>query len=154
MINPGLCNLYYIYYATFLFYLITRILCFFFVSSRLIQLSIRKYGGMSGVSSTMPSIPPSVSQSNSFSNSSSLSKSVRNEAMKVLEIKGNDDAYTLDVNQPFNVRRTESGGFSCKLSNWMKKETMILLLMRYSPIMLPKNETTPYTLGICWIGLE
>ena len=68
---------------------------------------------MSGVSSTMPSIPPSVSQSNSFSNSSSLSKSVRNEAMKVLEIKGNDDADTSDVNQPFNVRRTESGGFRC-----------------------------------------
>mmetsp|Transcript_36615 Transcript_36615/g.42089 ORF Transcript_36615/g.42089 Transcript_36615/m.42089 type:complete len:905 (-) Transcript_36615:314-3028(-) len=79
---------------------------------------IRKYGGISGIPASMPSAAPPVAPSSqslsnsSHSSSSSLSKSVREEAMKVLEIK-DSTAADVNVNQPFNVRRTESGGFRC-----------------------------------------
>jgi hypothetical protein len=99
---------------------------------------IQKYAGVSGMPQMAPPPPPppppssnerrrssqSQSQSQSFhSNNEPSATSVREEAMKVLAMAdqspasntANANVGTHDVNQPFNVRRTESGGFRASM---------------------------------------
>ncbi|VEU36804.1 unnamed protein product [Pseudo-nitzschia multistriata] len=69
---------------------------------------IAKYAGVSGVAGGSP--PRSNNNNNKAPSSSVLPSTARAEAMQVLSMADNRTA-TADPNQPFQVRRTESGGF-------------------------------------------
>eukprot|EP00535_Pseudo-nitzschia_heimii_P003280 CAMPEP_0197180034 /NCGR_PEP_ID=MMETSP1423-20130617/4793_1 /TAXON_ID=476441 /ORGANISM="Pseudo-nitzschia heimii, Strain UNC1101" /LENGTH=775 /DNA_ID=CAMNT_0042630053 /DNA_START=110 /DNA_END=2437 /DNA_ORIENTATION=+ len=71
---------------------------------------IAKYSGVSGVAKTNSVSSSNIERSHSYSNKSSSSaipSSARAEAVKVLTMA---DEH-ISANQPFEVRRTESGGF-------------------------------------------